>query len=73
LPLAADSDGDHDGDQSDSAVDDEDGASEEDNTQDLVDRTRGELGSAIRNASSNAAGKLYFEFKPFSKMRKSLW
>ena len=61
MSLAADSDGDHDGDQSDSAVDDEGEASEEDNTQDLVDRTRGELGSAIRNAASNAAGKLYFE------------
>jgi hypothetical protein len=61
VSLAADSDGDHDGDQSDSAVDDEGEASEEDNTQDLVDRTRGELGSAIRNAASNAAGKLYFK------------
>jgi hypothetical protein len=46
-------------------VDDEDGASEEDNTQDLVDRTRGELGSAIRNASNNAAGKFFIEFKLF--------
>ena len=61
MSLAADSDGDHDGDQSDSAVDDEGEASEEDNTQDLVDRTRGELGSAIRNAASNAAGKPYFK------------
>ncbi len=54
------------GEQSDSAVDNEDSASEEDNTQDLVDRTRGELGSAIRDAAGTAAGKLYFSSRYFS-------
>jgi hypothetical protein len=65
VPLAADSDA--DGNQSDSAVDDEDGASEEDNTQDLVDRTRGELGSAISDAASRTAGKLNITFRYFIK------
>ncbi len=54
------------GKHSDSAVDNEDSASEEDNTQDLVDRTRGELGSAIRDAAGTAAGNLYFSFRYFS-------
>ncbi len=61
--LAAD--GEEEAEQSDSAVDNEDSASEEDNTQDLVDRTRGELGSAIRDAAGTAAGSFIFHSSNF--------
>ncbi len=61
--LAADSE--EEAEQSDSAVDDEDSASEEDNTQDLVNRTRGELGSAIRDAAGTAAGSFIFHSSNF--------
>ncbi len=53
-------------------MDDEDGASEEDNTQDLVDRTRGELGSAIRNASSNAAMLLHYVYAHYVNVNISV-
>ncbi len=61
--LAADSE--EEAEQSDSAVDDEDSPSEEDNTQDLVDRTRGELGAAIRDAAGTAAGSFIFHSSKF--------
>ncbi len=61
--LAADSE--EEAEQSDSAVDDEDSASEEDNTQDLVNRTKGELGSAIRDAAGTAAGSFIFHSSNF--------
>jgi hypothetical protein len=61
--LAADSE--EEAEQSDSAVDDEHSPSEEDNTQDLVDRTRGELGAAIRDAAGTAAGSFIFHSSKF--------
>ncbi len=56
--LAADSDEE----PSDSAVDGEDDGSDDDDTQDLVERTRGDLGSAIRSSASQATGKYSFHF-----------
>jgi hypothetical protein len=38
-------------------VDGEDDGSDDDDTQDLVERTREDLGSAIRSSASQATGK----------------